>query len=89
MTISECIKANGWQCEVRSLKRWQNVDISFINSTGHEDETEFSITTACTTAGVNELTELFSCFCKENGFATNTVFAVTVVNSAESEDELC
>lgn len=41
--------------------------IGFINSDGVEDETEYSA------FNLNELMELYSCFCKENGFKQNTV----------------
>ena len=88
MNIGECIKEKGWQMEVDSLKRYQSVDVAFINSDGLEDETEFDITGAGTKDGEKELTSLYKDFCKENGFKTNTVLSVTVVASADTKEEL-
>lgn len=85
MTIKKC----NWQSEVNGdLKRWNNVNVNFINSNGQEDEVQFSIKGAGTKAGLNELSELFSEFCKENGFKTNTVTGITIVEAADSFDEL-
>lgn len=88
MNIKECIKKNGLQTEVNELKRYQTVDVSFINSDGNEDETEFDVSFMGTKAGEDELSQLFADFCKENKFKTNTVLSVTVVKSADSFEEL-
>ena len=88
MNIQECLKKNGLQMEVDELKRYQMVDIDFINSDGKEDETQFSVSFIGTKAGEEELTQLFSDFCKENGFKTNTVQSITVVASADKWSEL-
>lgn len=88
MNIKECIKKNGLQIEVDTLKRCQTVDVSFINSDGIEDETEFDVSFVNTKAGEQELSQLFADFCKENHFKSNTVFAVTVVKSADTLDDL-
>lgn len=88
MNIKECIKKNGLQVEVDSLKRCQTVDIGFITPNGIEDETEFDVSFVYTKAGEKELSQLFSTFCKESGFSSNTVFAVTVVKSADSFEAL-
>lgn len=42
--------------------------IGFINSDGSEDETQFD-----DVRSIKELEELFSAFCKENGFRENSV----------------
>ena len=88
MNILECLNKKGLQIEVDSLKRCQSVDISFINSEGKEDETQFDVSHIGTVAGNKELEALFADFCKENGFKTNTVENVTVVASANSFEEL-
>ena len=88
MNIRECLKKNGWQIEVDYLGRYQSVDVDFINSDGNEDETQFDICGALTKAGEKELVDLYSDFCKENGFKTNTVISVTVVASADAMEEL-
>lgn len=89
MTIKECIKKYGWQTEVSGpLKRFQSVDIDFVNSDGLEDETQFDISGAGTAEGIKKLTDLFSGFCKENGFKTNSVTSVTIVHVADTRHEL-
>lgn len=88
MNVKEWIKKNGLQMEVHDLKRHQVVDIGFINSDGNEDETEFNVSSIGTKAGVNELSQLFAHFCKENKFKTNTVISVIVVKSTDSFKEL-
>lgn len=88
MTIKQCIKENGWIMRVTELKRFQSVDIAFINNEGKEDETEFDISGACTDAGAKELTTLYNVFCRENGMKSNTVLAVIVAHSADTYGEL-
>jgi hypothetical protein len=48
-------------------------DIDFINSDGEVDETQFDA------KGTEELSEIYSEFCKENGFKSNTVISITDV----------
>lgn len=88
MTIKQCIKEKGWIMEVAKIKRFQSVDVAFINNEGKEDETEFDISGACTDAGEKELTSLYNVFCKENGMKNNTVLAVMVTRSADTYEEL-
>lgn len=89
MTIRECIKKNGWQIEVAGpLKRFQSVDIDFVNSDGLDDETQFDISGAGTTSGIQRLSELFSVFCKENGFKTNSVMSIAIVHVADTKEKL-
>ncbi len=88
MTIKQCIKENGWIMRVTELKRFQSVDVAFINNEGREDETEFDISGAHTDAGAKELTTLYNVFCRENGMKNNTVLAVIVAHSADIYEEL-
>lgn len=85
MTSKEYIKKNGWQvdCETKPC-RYMNVDVNFLNNEKAEDETQFSIRAY----DVEELDQLFNDFCKENGFKKNTVTCVTIVQMAETMDEL-
>lgn len=46
-------------------------NIGFINSDGLEDETQFD-----DVKNIKELEELFSGFCKENGFRKDTVMYI-------------
>lgn len=46
-------------------------NIGFINNDGMEDETQFE-----DVKSIRELQELYSGFCKENGFSENTVLYV-------------
>lgn len=88
MTVKECIKRNGLQSKVDSFKRYQTVDINFINADGVTDETQFNITGIGTNPGTEEVCKLFYEFCKDNGFATTTVVSVTVVAAADTKSEL-
>ena len=85
MTIRQCLKRNGWQQECKLEKcRVMNVDICFINDEQRFDETQFSINAY----DVDELDNLFTDFCKENGFKRNTVYNVVIVEMADSMEEL-
>lgn len=86
MTIKQYIKKHGlqWDCDP-GLHRAMSIVITFINRDGEKDETEFSVSTQ---APVNELSELFLEFCKENGFPNNTVQYVSVVRAAEKMNDL-
>ena len=88
MTVEQCIKKNGYQSEVKSIKLFSSVDISFVNSEGIDDETQFDVINVLTRSGIEELSELFDTFCKENGFKNNTVYALTIVKSASSLEDL-
>lgn len=88
MNVYECITKQGLKIEVDKIRKYQTVDISFINSDGKEDETEFDVTGINTKSGIEELSILFDDFCRENGFQTNTVTSVIVVKSANSFSEL-
>lgn len=89
MTIYGCIEKYGWQSEVSGhLKKYQLVDIDFVNSNGKDDETQFLIMGAGEKRGAGELTELFAQFCKENGFKDNTVTSITIVAAADTCKEL-
>lgn len=85
MTIKEFIKKKGWniECETKPC-RWMSVDVSFVNSEGIEDETNFDIKAYKT----NELEELFKNFAKENNYPVNTVYGVTITAMAETYEEL-
>lgn len=55
-------------------------DINFLNDSKMEDEVQFTITgTRSLNEICNELSELFSEFCKENNFKNNTVTSITYV----------
>lgn len=89
MTIKECVRINGLQSEVSgSLKRYQTVDVGFVNSDGKDDETQFDVRNVFRKEGIEELSQLFSCFCKENGFQSNTVSSITIVRCGDSLEEL-
>lgn len=85
MTIKQYMKENGWQVACASKPcRYMNVDINFLNNSKLEDETQFSIRAY----DIDDLAELFEAFCKENGFKKNTVTSVTIVQMADTRDEL-
>lgn len=77
MTIRSFVKKHGWQteCDVAMARR-MTVDINFEND-GNPDETEFDIAAY----NVNELSNLFADFCRENKLKANTVTGVTIVSA--------
>lgn len=86
MTVHECLRKVGWEtdCDVLTGARSMVVDINFLNNNKVEDETEFLISAY----DANELSELFSNFCKENGFSKNSVLHCVVVAMAATREEL-
>lgn len=84
MTIRGVIKKHGWSVAVDHLRRFQSVDITFINRNDHLDETQFDIDNACTAAGVKTLDELYRQFCQEEKIRPDTVLTVTVSASADA-----
>lgn len=54
-------------------RRFTTYDIDFINPDGETDETQFDA------ENIEELDQLFTDFCKENGFKRNTVVSITIV----------
>lgn len=75
MTLKQCVKKNGIQFEAIKLIRVHTYDINFINSDEVADETQFDA------ENINELNVLFTIFCKENGFAKNTVTNLSIIAS--------
>lgn len=88
MNLREFLQKKGFQINVASLGVWQAVDVCFINSEGWEDETQFDIQQFGTKSGNEELIRLFTDFCKENKYPTNTVINAVVVASARTYEEL-
>ncbi|MBM6803890.1 hypothetical protein H6B07_14735 [Mediterraneibacter glycyrrhizinilyticus] len=85
MTIKQFIKKYGWQMECTSKPgKAMSVDIDFVDSEGREDETQMDIKAYDT----QELSQLFSDFCKENKFPQNTVTYIAVVQIADTMEEL-
>lgn len=61
MTVKEAAKGE-------YSKFHEKYNIGFTNTDGNLDETQFE-----NVKSLNELSDLFKEFCKENGFETNTV----------------
>lgn len=82
MTIKQYIKEKGWQmeCDTELPYRSMDVDISF-QTDGIADEAQLHINAY----DVNELTELFSEFCKENNIPNNTVTSINIVQIYEEK----
>lgn len=64
--------------------RAMSVNIGFVNDEGRENETQMDINAF----DEQELSKLFTAFCKENKFPINTVTYVTIVRIADTMDEL-
>lgn len=88
MTLKEFVEKNGKEICVSKMRQWQSVTIGFINADGKDDETEFDVYRVDTSAGLEELAQLFNDFCAENNFPTNTVQSVRVVKSADDYSDL-
>lgn len=85
MTIKQYIQKYGWQMERDSKAcRAMSVDVSFLDIEGREDETQLEISSY----DEQELSDLFADFCMENRFPTNTVTGVTIVQVADTFEEL-
>lgn len=82
MTIKQCIRKKGWQlyADTSQSYRSMDVDVDFKNE-GVLDETQFHINAY----NENELTELFTEFCKENNLRRNTVVSVNIVQVYEGK----
>lgn len=72
-----------WETSCDEPFRVFTVQLSFI-ADGEEDETEFCIYAF----NIKELSDLFSVFCKENGFKNVEVYKISVVLTAATMDEL-
>lgn len=82
MTIKQCIKEKGWQMESDTEPPYRSMDVSIgFQTDGFADETQFHINTY----DVNELTELYSEFCKENNIPKNTVTSISIVQLYEEK----
>ena len=85
-TIRSFIKSHGWnmECPLIPMARAMTVHVGFINNENVEDETSFDVKAY----DVNELAKLFMDFCHENGQKTNSVTGVSIVDLAETMDEI-
>lgn len=86
MGIKGYIKKHGWltECSILEGNRFMTVDIRFTNSEKTDDETQFVIRSY----DVNELANLFSDFCAENGLNKNSVTGCVIVAAAATKEEL-
>ena len=74
----------GIYCDIQENHSVMTVQIGFSHSESASDETEFCINAW----DKQELSELFSSFCSENGFDCVSVQYVSIVRSASTLDEL-
>lgn len=65
MTLKEFVGKNGKEKCVSKMRQWQSVTIGFINADGKDDETEFDVYRVDTSAGLEELAQLFTDFCSK------------------------
>lgn len=85
MTIKQYIKKNGWRIDCQTqFCRVMVVDVVFASDINDLDETQFTIKAY----DVEELSNLFKLFCKENNYKNNTVQNVVVVEMAETINDL-
>lgn len=87
MTIEEYLETNGIDVCFPIIRKWNCVDVGFINSDGKEDETEFDVENM-SYDGLEDLIDLFEEFCEENGFDNDKVLYVTIVATADTYEEL-
>lgn len=90
MTIKQFIKKYGVDIDCALMPhRWGEMIVFFDNTRDdREDSTSFDIEHPLTADGANELSELYSDFCKEENIAANTVSGISLNCVAESYDEL-
>lgn len=93
VTVKSVFDQFGWTldcCDEVEGDCAANVDIGFYDPSGNVDETQFSIEKPFTDEGVQELSDLFKDFCKENGDpdAVYRVCYAVVVETAPSIDQL-
>lgn len=85
MTVRQYIRKYGWQIECEpNACRAMSVDIGFMDPDGRDDETQFDIAAY----DERELSGLFDGFCKENHFRRNTVIGITIVQTADTMEDL-
>lgn len=90
MTIEDTLKENGItiNCEV-TLHHCGDVIVYFYNTEdARADSTSFDVVEPLTKAGEQELSNLYSEFCKENKISCDTVEEIHLNHVAESMDEL-
>lgn len=63
-TIKEIFEKEKFVIETRNAL----YNIGFVNSDGDDDETQFTVQTDTVEGAVEELEQLFTGFCQENGF---------------------
>lgn len=88
MNISDFLKKNSVVIETGNVKQWSTVVVSFERDDNTTDEVSFDIESVLTSAGIKDLNELFSDFCKEDAVFKPVVNGVTVVRTANTYDEL-
>lgn len=88
MTINQIMKARKLVSEVDQIKRISCVNVGFTTNNGREDETQFHIHNLLCSSGTVELSNLFSSLAEELDTKPNYVNYLTVVASADTEEEL-
>lgn len=86
-TISQYFSRGGkWnvECDTSIPYRFMDVQISFLDANGNDDEVEFSIKSY----DKRDLCSLYKDFCKENQLPLNTVKYIAVVRVAETMEDL-
>lgn len=59
-------------------------NIQFINDLGEEDETQFTCESEA--SAEEELSAFFKEFCEENGFKTDSVIGISIVNDDDDDE---
>lgn len=88
MTIKQIINAGKLVSEVDQIKRISCVNVGFTTNDGREDETQFHIHNLLCSIGTAELSDLFSSLAEELNTKISSVNYLTVVASADTEEEL-
>lgn len=89
MTIRQLIKAGKMESRVDEIKEVSCVNIGFINNYNHKDETQLTVYQDIrTSAGVNELADLFKSLAEEFETTIRKVTYVIIVASADTGEEL-
>lgn len=88
MTIKQIISAGKLVSEVDQIKRISCVNVGFTTNDGKADETQIHVHNLLCSNGTVELSDLFSSLAEELNTKISSVNYLTVVASADTEEEL-
>lgn len=92
--VKEFLKTHEFVVHVNQVKRWSVVHIRFATTCGaiqygaSEDETSFDIENILSEQGIDDLSECFNDFFRENFNSAGTILGIEIYASADTKEEL-